>query len=88
LNEAAVVKRTTKKGRHLKSRPSEKFREEIIVKDNSGDGIKIGKKFIRSQIDDITNEDVEFIKKRISHYPDTKAKMQEFKSRTKKTPPK
>ena len=90
LNEVAVVKRTTKKGRHLKSKPTEKFREQIITKDNESKGIKVGKKFVRSQTEDITKDDVDYIISRLKHYPDTKEKMREFKSRkkSKKNPPK
>ncbi len=80
-NELAVVKRTTKKGRHLKTQPQNKFHEEIYTKDNQGEGIRIGRKFTRSEQDDIANEDVKYIKKRIAHYPDTEEKLKEFRSR-------
>lgn len=88
LNEAAVVKRTTKKGRHLKSNPKEKFREEIYIEDNEGNSIKIGEKFIRSMQDDIAQIDVDYILKRCSFYPDTAEKLRKFKMRGKKNPPK
>lgn len=90
LNEVAVVKQTTKRGRHLKSRPSEKFREQVVTKDNENNGIKVGDKFVRSKSEDITQEDVDYIISRLKHYPDTEEKMREFKSRGKgkKNPPK
>lgn len=83
LNEAAVVKRTTKKGRHLKTKLSEKFREEIYIEDDKGKAIKIGDKFVRSPSDDIGKVDVEYILKRCKFYPDTAEKLKKFKSRKK-----
>lgn len=82
-NEAAVVRRTTKKGRRLKTQPQYKFHEEVYTKDNEGQGIRTGKKFVRNNVEDIAPEDVEYIKKRVSHYPDTAEKMKEFKNRKK-----
>jgi hypothetical protein len=87
-NDLAVVRRTTKKGRHLKSQPQYKFHEEVYVKDNKGKPIKINDKFVRSSIDDITKTDVDYILKRCYKYPDTAGKMNEFKGRGKKKPPK
>lgn len=83
LNEAAVVKRTTKKGRHLKEKPTEKFHEEIYIADNEGKAIKIGDKFVRSVKDDIGKVDVDYILKRCKHYPDTAEKLKKFKNRKK-----
>ncbi len=85
-NDLAVVRRTTKKGRHLKSQPQYKFHEEIYVKDNADKPIQLNEKFVRNSIDDITRADVEYIMKRCNKYPDTKEKMVEFKNR--KKPPK
>lgn len=82
-NEAAVVRRTTKKGRHLKSRPKEKFHEQIYTETADGRGIKVGDKFVRSTIDDLTQEDVEYIIKRCKFYPETKELLREFKNRGK-----
>ena len=83
LNEAAVVKRTTKKGRHLKEKSSEKFHEEIFIEDNEGNAIKIGDKFVRSVKDDIGKVDVDYILKRCKHYPDTAEKLKKFRMRKK-----
>lgn len=85
-NDLAVVRRTTKKGRHLKSQPQYKFHEEVYVKDNTDKPIRLNDKFVRNSIDDITRADVEYIMKRCNKYPDTKEKMFEFKNR--KKPPK
>lgn len=82
-NEAAVVRKTTKKGRHLKSRPKEKFHEQIYTETSDGKGIKVGDKFVRSTIDDLTKEDVEYILKRCKFYPETNELLREFKNRGK-----
>lgn len=87
-NDLAVVRRTTKKGRHLKSQPQYKFHEEIYTQDNAGAPIRINKKFVRSMEDDITKTDVDYIMKRCRQYPDTAKKMHEFKNKKKKPPKK
>lgn len=87
-NDLAVVRRTTKKGRHLKSQPQHKFHEEIYTQDDKGAPIRINNKFVRSENDDITQIDVDYIMKRCRQYPDTAKKLNEFKNRPKKKPPK
>lgn len=87
-NDLAVVRRTTKKGRHLKSQPQYKFHEEIYIEDNKGKPIRLNSKFVRSSIDDIVNEDVTYILKRCKQYPDTAKKIKDFKNRKNKKPSK
>lgn len=82
-NEIAVVKRTTKKGRRLKSDPNTKFHEEIYIADDKGTPIKVGEKFARSKEEDITAEDVKYILKRCGFYPDTAGKLKKFRERKK-----
>lgn len=49
------------------------------MKDNQNKPIKVNDKFKRSEIEDISIEDVNYINKRLGFYPDTKSKREELK---------
>lgn len=93
LDELAVVKSTTSKGHFLKSKPNQKFKANVYIMDNDGNPIKISPKgtakpkFIRSSADDITQEDVDHIRKRTYKYADSNEKIAKLKSRSRYIPP-
>lgn len=93
LDELAVVKSTASKGHFLKSKPDQKFKANVYIMDNEGNPIKISPKgtakpkFIRSSADDLTQEDVDHIRKRTYKYADSNEKIAKLKSRSRQIPP-
>jgi hypothetical protein len=86
LDEIAIVKSTTTKGHHLKSKPDSKFKPSVYVLDDEDELIKLtpkgaeDKRFIRNSIDDLTVEDVEYIRDRVRKFADTWEKLAILKS--------